>query len=61
MKIIPKSRQLNRIAKETGHSYYKCDYCRGVEIEEYGWMFYCDDCNEYVSVKLIQREYQPPC
>ena len=46
------SYNLNVIASETGHLYYQCHTCGSKTITETGWTFYCDDCNDYVSVQL---------
>ena len=50
------SRELNKVAYERGHLYYECNYCKGKKIDECGWVHYCFDCDDYVSVTLKGKE-----
>ena len=50
------SRELNKVAYEMGYLYYECNYCKGKEIEEWGLLNYCYDCEDYVSIALKGKE-----
>ena len=49
------SKDLNIIASETGHCYWECSYCKGKEIDETGFTFYCYTCDDDVQVRLIKE------
>ena len=48
-------RDLNVIASETGHCYWECCHCKGKEIDETGFTFYCYTCDDDVQVRLIKE------